>query len=65
MMKFAIVLLLLAGCTLPPKKTIPVAVYDFGPPAPVEQHTPTSVDYSILPAKEAVEQQSKVNARDA
>ena len=48
MMKFAIMLLLLAGCTLVPKKTIPVAVYDFGPPASVEQHTPISIDHSIL-----------------
>lgn len=50
MIKFVIVLLLLTGCTLAPKKSAPLAIYDFGLQSPAEHHDPISFNASILVA---------------
>lgn len=50
MIKIVIMLLLLAGCTLAPKKNNPMAVYDFGVQQSIEQNSSPSFNASILVA---------------
>ncbi|AKH37157.1 MULTISPECIES: ABC-type transport auxiliary lipoprotein family protein [Nitrosomonas] len=49
--KFAIVFLLLAGCSLAPQKNSPVTVYDFGLQRPAEQSNPVPFNTSIFVAE--------------
>lgn len=48
MIKFVIVFLLLAGCTLAPTRNSPVAVYDFGLPRSANPGNPAPFDASIF-----------------
>ena len=50
MIKFVIVLLLLAGCTLAPKKNTPMAVYDLSMQQSIEPNSSPSINASILVA---------------
>lgn len=50
MIKFVIVFLLLAGCTLTPKQNLPMAIYDLGLQQSTEHHSSIPFNTSILVA---------------